>query len=262
MSTASVTPASHSPQPKLRVIGAGLGRTGTSSVKEALEILGFGPCHHMAELPGRTGRCWAYIDAHRGSEALSFSVHDLTQACTVDHPNCDFVPELMAAFPEAKVILTVRDSPEVWWKSYCDTILRISPLWNGWLIFSVPPMFAFWSVGRNVDRFKKTYGSIGPDSYVAHNARMKALVPKEKLLVYNVKEGWAPLCTFLGVQVPNKPFPRNNETKDMHKRFLLMRIMGAGCWILELGAVYLVLRMLWRSGWFEGLKVMDRLREL
>ncbi|KZO97741.1 hypothetical protein CALVIDRAFT_597227 [Calocera viscosa TUFC12733] len=250
-----------STQPQIRVTGAGLGRTGTSSLKEALEILGFGPCHHMAELPGRMGRCWAFVDAYHG-KPTDWRVLMAGWGSTVDHPTADFVPELIVAFPEAKVILTERDNASVWWKSYTDTVWRLNPLWNGVLMWSVPPAFAMWSVGRNVDSFKKrTYGFVGPEAYGMHKARMKAIVPKEKLLVFNVKEGWEPLCTFLGADVPKIPFPRNNETKDMQKRFFIMRTVGITAWLVEVGLLALIIRKAMNGGWFKYLDMRKLLFE-
>ncbi|EJU05214.1 hypothetical protein DACRYDRAFT_103708 [Dacryopinax primogenitus] len=239
------------PVPEVRVIGAGLGRSGTFSVKEALEILGFGPCHHMAELPGKVSRCMAFVRAYHGKPTNWRSLMSGWGA-TVDHPNADFVPELMAAYPDAKVILTVRDNTEVWWKSYSDTIYQFHKLWNGWVLFSVPSMWAFWLVARNIHSFEtKTYGTIGPATYEMHNEGIKRMVPKDKLLVFNVKEGWEPLCKFLGVDVPKRPFPRNNETKEMHRRFLIMRSTGVAAWVLELGLLGLVTHQAIKRGWFS-----------
>jgi hypothetical protein len=161
---------------------------------------------------------------------------------TVDHPTTDFVPELMAAFPDAKVILTERDNAAVWWKSFRETILRMQTEWSGLLVFSLPPMWSFRRMASEIRKFQERMdGPIGPESYEAHNKRMREVVPKEKLLVFNVKKGWEPLCAFLGVQVPEGvPFPRSNETAEMHRRFIMMRLVGATAFMVELGLVTLL----------------------
>ncbi|KZT51176.1 hypothetical protein CALCODRAFT_503875 [Calocera cornea HHB12733] len=245
-------PARTSSSPELTVIGAGFGRTGTSSLKEALEILGFGPCHHMSELVMKVGRCQAFIAAYNG-EPTDWRKLMRGWASTVDDPTSDFVPELMAAYPKAKVILTVRDTSEAWWKSFQGTLAQMDSLWTGALVASIPPLFLFWSVGRNTRTFRsKTYGSHGPEAYEKHNARMIELVPKEKMLVFNVKEGWAPLCKFLGVPVPKVPFPRTNETEYMLQKLRQARIGGAVAWTVEIALVAaLASKVIWGS-WGHG----------
>ncbi|KZT51674.1 TPR repeat-containing protein-like protein [Calocera cornea HHB12733] len=248
--------------PELRVIGAGLGRTGTSSMKEALEILGFGPCHHMSELTGKVGRCWEFVAAYHG-KPTDWREMMAGWVSTVDTPTTDFVPELMAAYPDAKVILTVRDNSTVWWKSYTDTIMSVMTLWNGVLIYPFPAVFAMWSVGRNAESSKRRqYGVVGPACYEAHNARIKAIVPKEKLLVFNVKEGWEPLCNFLVVEVPNVPFPRKNETKELQKGYLIMRTVAAAVWMLGLGLVALIVQQVAQRGGNRDLDLRKPLHEL
>ncbi len=208
----------------LEIIGAGFGRTGTVSMKAALEILGFGPCYHMREiLKARPG----YNDGHL--ELWSEHAHAVAEgrptpiqwkrllaryAACMDHPTCLYYRELMAEFPEAKVILNVRD-PERWFVSW-------QTLFEG--------LGAMRLVGRFVPRVRRAIdlvdrlirdvqmkGRIERDSNIAeflrHNGEVIATVPADKLLVFDVKQGWGPLCAFLGVPVPNEPFPHLNESK-------------------------------------------------
>lgn len=131
-----------------------------------------------------------------------------------------FAPELLAAYPEAKVILTVRDSPESWVKSYDENIYRYMEAFHDKSTFFkkiyqwLSPKQPFYEMNellmkhRDIPLFKGK----GKDWYIEHNEEIKRLVPKEDLLVFNVKEGWEPLCQFLDKPVPEKPFPKINDT--------------------------------------------------
>ncbi|EJU05228.1 TPR repeat-containing protein-like protein [Dacryopinax primogenitus] len=251
-----------SKEPEIAVIGAGFGRTGTSSLKIALAQLGFGPCNHMTEVVKDTARCLGFIRAYHGKPTDWRSLMRAWGA-TVDDPTSDFVPELMAAYPNAKVVLTVRDSAEAWWASFQSTIARFDSPLSGLLVFSIPQFFIAWRLGREVRAFRRrTYGSHDAQGYEKHNARMIALVAKERMLVYNVKEGWAPLCEFLGVPVPEGPFPRTNETKDMIRIMWTIRAVGAAAWTLELGLIALLIRQSIRGGWWRMLDVRRFVGEL
>jgi hypothetical protein len=137
------------------------------------------------------------------------------------------IPELVAAYPNAKFLLTLRDSQEIWWKSWEGTVgmqffekrLRYKVFRT--LISSVRFMRRTDDMAQE-DRIRliQDFGPIGPQLYSQHNQRVRDLVPKEPLLEYNVKEGWKPLCTFLGVEAPDEPFPRLNE-KRQHQSGLL-----------------------------------------
>jgi hypothetical protein len=194
----------------LAVIGAGIGRTATFSLKFALEHLGFGPCHHMSEVfaDGRR-QLPLWIEAVRGRpdwDAIYKGFHS-----TTDYPGGHFWRELAAHFPRAKVVLTVRD-PDSWFDSVTETIfsdgmqasLRGSPageLMNG-VIFNV--------FGDRIrDRAFMT------DWFVRRNTEVMDSLPAERLLVFSPKEGWEPLCAFLGVPVPAEPFPRVNSRDEI-----------------------------------------------
>ncbi|EJU05220.1 hypothetical protein DACRYDRAFT_103717 [Dacryopinax primogenitus] len=224
--------------PTIRVIGAGLGRTGTTSLKQALEMLGFGPCHHMSVIPGKPAMVQTLVDAYHGN-SVDFKTLLAGYVSILDNPGCDFVPQLMSAFPEAKIILTVRDSPEVWWRSVQDTVLKsMIPTTRYLALFFSPSLFNFMRVPREVRLgWLKTYGELGPVIYVKHNAKMLEIIPKEKLLVYNVKEGWEPF---------------------FKKIIRTVQLIGITTWTIELGLVGLIVwqivkRRLWEAFTWRGM---------
>lgn len=188
----------------LKVIGAGLGRTGTHSLKLALEQLGFAPCYHMIEVLMRAEREQriAHWDAiTRGQRPDWNAVFDGFQA-TVDWPACNYYAELLAQWPDARVILTVRRDAGQWFDSTQATIMRDTidaPAF-------IPRLFQA-IVGP--DRHDRTAGIAG---YERHNAAVRATVPAGQLLVFAPEDGWEPLCGFLGVAVPEEPYPLTNTT--------------------------------------------------
>jgi Sulfotransferase domain len=193
----------------LKIIGAGFGRTGTLSIKHALEAVGFNPCYHMTELFDKPGLDAQWDAIVRGEPADWHMVFKGYQA-TVDWPACTFYKELMQAYPHAKVLLTVRD-PEKWYESVINTIYQVS---------HQNPDHALTVHGRMINAliWQGTFdGRIEDKDYaiavfLRHNEEVKQQVPAEKLLVYNVKEGWEPLCAFLGVEVPpGIAFPHDND---------------------------------------------------
>ncbi len=202
----------------LKVIGAGFGRTGTLSLKTALEDLGFGPCHHMMVVLTQSRQLKLWDDIARGKRADWNKVFSGFGA-SVDWPSCKYYRELMEAFPDAKVVLSIRDE-ERWYESAKKTIYSIgrqmlkSPL--SWII---PRVIRLRRMSNNViwggtfaDRFEDRDYAL--QVYRRHIEEVKKVVPPERLLVYEVKEGWEPLCKFLGVPVPDKPFPRLNDSDD------------------------------------------------
>jgi hypothetical protein len=191
----------------LSVIGAGYGRTGTLSLKLALEQLGFGPCYHMMEVfkdPQAPG-LWEAAAAGRPDWETIFERY----RSTVDWPNATFYKELADAYPEAKVVLTVRD-PNDWYASTQATIFKndIDPATDNPFLRMVGKVIYDLFDRRMHD--KDHVISV----YEAHNARVQAVIPAERLLVYQVTEGWAPLCDFLGVPVPTGPMPKVNARED------------------------------------------------
>lgn len=190
----------------LKVIGAGFGRTGTFSLKNALEDLGFSPCYHMVELFDKPGRVEQW-DAIAGGAPADWNMLFEGYQATTDWPGCTFYKELMHAYPEAKVLLTVRD-PEKWYASAASTIYIASHR-NPDSVHAHMLDTLVWQ-GTFDGKFEEKDYAIAV--FLRHIEEVKQHVPPEKLLVYDVKEGWEPLCAFLGVEVPSeKPFPRLNE---------------------------------------------------
>ncbi|GLJ29652.1 hypothetical protein SUGI_0584720 [Cryptomeria japonica] len=202
----------------LKVIGAGIARTGTYSLKEALNILGF-PCYHFSEML-KNNHTDLWLDILSGkSKDLKSVLNGYT--ATVDFPSVTVYRKLMEGCPEAKIILTVREK-EAWYESIKNTIYRAykEPIKNG-MSASVEALIrlVLWEDflgGRFEDR------EYAMSVFEAHIEAVKNYVPAHKLLVFNVKEGWAPLCDFLGVPLPpaDTPFPHVNETAGSSKLFM------------------------------------------
>jgi Sulfotransferase domain len=196
----------------LQVIGAGLGRTGTLSLKLALERLGLGPCYHMAELmvnPERTPLWIAAADGKPDWDAVFMGY-----ASTTDYPACLYWRELADVYPKARLILTKRDK-EKWFESTQATVFSeaMSARIRG---TPVEPFFqkTIWKdLGDRIhDRaFMTAY-------FEKHNAAVEAGAAKKRLLVYDVAQGWGPLCEFLDVPVPDSPFPKVNTREEMQAR--------------------------------------------
>lgn len=215
----------------LRVIGAGFGRTGTHSLQVALERLGFGPCHHMRELMKHPEQAQTWEAAHRG-ESIDWPRFLADYRACVDWPACTFYRELMDAFPDAKVLLSVRD-PERWYESAYETIYEIYRVTPAWMRRVARPIGAILRTSKPVwentfdGRFEDKAHAIAV--FEAHNAEVRRVVPPERLLEYQVSQGWEPLCEFLGVPVPDEPFPRLNDRDEMLGRLrIIKRLRVAG----------------------------------
>jgi hypothetical protein len=197
----------------LQVIGAGFGRTGTTSLKAALERLDLGPCHTMLELFSRPEQIPVWLRASR-QEPVDWTQVYADYGSTVDWPGARFWCEIAAAFPAAKVVLTVRD-PQAWYDSAHSSIYAaaMEPL----PATGVDPVFAsLWKMSREVvwdgvfdGRFADRDYAV--QVYEEHNRRVVKEMDDERLLVFDVTQGWQPLCDFLGVPVPDEPFPRVND---------------------------------------------------
>eukprot|EP01112_Ceratiomyxa_fruticulosa_P010680 TRINITY_DN2837_c0_g1_i1.p1 TRINITY_DN2837_c0_g1~~TRINITY_DN2837_c0_g1_i1.p1 ORF type:complete len:255 (-),score=38.43 TRINITY_DN2837_c0_g1_i1:145-909(-) len=208
----------------LVLIGAGLCRTGTLSVKTALDEIGL-PCYHMREVYLHPSHIPYWYEASCG-RPVQWDVLLANYKATVDMPACVHYKELMEKYPDAKVILTVRD-PEAWYESVCNTI---SPQdLNQWGIklmkFAalVNPIIKKLTVTANQNWTKIFPGPWTRENAInnfnKHNEEVKQYVPADRLLIFNVKEGWEPLCKFLGVPVPDRPFPRVNDPAHFHDQF-------------------------------------------
>lgn len=197
----------------LSVIGAGFGRTGTLSLKLALEQLGLGRCYHMMEVFQIPDAPQQWLDAAAG-RPVDWNTVFLGFGATVDWPSASFYRQLAGAYPKAKVVLTLRDA-EAWFESTQATIFAHdfsqapNPVWGQMAMRVIGDLFE----GRMHDRDKLI------DVYERHNAEVQQVIPPERLLVYEVAEGWAPLCGFLGLPVPDGPLPKVNSRDDFAARF-------------------------------------------
>jgi hypothetical protein len=198
---------------KLKLIGAGFGRTGTFSLKNALEELSLSPCYHMTELFMNEGATEQWNAIVRGAAPDWYSVFAGYQA-TVDWPACTYYKDLMRVYPDAKVLLSERD-PEKWYESVANTIYPSSHR-DPTSLHSRMVDTLIWQ-GTFGGKFEEKDEAIA--IYLRHNEEVKQYVPPEKLLVYDVKQGWEPLCAFLGVAVPaEKPFPLLNDRESFLTR--------------------------------------------
>ncbi|MCK9894233.1 sulfotransferase family protein [Frankia sp. AgB32] len=211
------------------VIGAGFGRTGTLSLKLALEKLGFGPCHHMDEVLARRDSIPAWTAAAEG-HPTDWDEMYAGYRSTVDWPGALFWRELSGHYPSARVILTVRD-PEAWYSSVENTLLRSA--------MTAPPTMSedgrraiammnqvVWN-GAFHGRFRDRDAALR--MFTEHNESVKREIPADRLLVLDVTEGWEPLCAFLQIPVPDEPFPRLNDQASYaaKQRERILAAMGA-----------------------------------
>ena len=206
----------------IRIIGAGFGRTGTLSLKAALEELGFSKCYHMQEVYANPRHVKTWMAASQGQSVDWDTLFEGYQA-TVDWPACAFYQELMRHYPDAQVLLSVRDL-EQWYTSAALTIYKTARTFPvTWVRHFVPGIRPFirmvdeiiWN-GTFQGRFADKPRAI--EVFRQHIAEVKRIVPPERLLVYEVTEGWEPLCRFLQVPVPSgKPFPHLNDSMGFQK---------------------------------------------
>ncbi len=198
----------------LEIIGAGFGRTGTNSLKLALERLGFGPCHHMFEVRDNPELLADWQAVARG-EAVDWEKVFHGYRSQVDWPGARVWRELAEAFPGAKVILTVRD-PDAWFDSVQATIYPFVAARGS---HETAHMNAIADMGYKVvvegvfdDRLDDRAHAISV--FNDHIAEVQQSLPSSRLLTYDVRQGWEPLCAFLGVAVPDEPFPRTNSSRQ------------------------------------------------
>lgn len=194
----------------LSVVGAGLGRTGTNSLKLALEQLLGGPCHHMFEVFTKPEQKEAWTRVVRG-EPVDLAEVLSDYRASVDFPSCVYWRELLADNPDALVLLSVRESPEVWYRSASRTIL---PGMQLSLEGGDPWLTAFAAMLG--ERFSRDFDDPQAmmDAYQRHNDAVRAEVPPDRLLEWQPTDGWKPICERLGLPVPAEPFPVTNTTED------------------------------------------------
>jgi len=194
----------------LELIGAGFGRTGTLSMKAALEKLGLGPCHHMLEVTSSDTQreIWRRIAA---GETPNWDEAFAGYRSTVDWPGAYYWRELSEYYPEAKILLTVR-SAESWYESASNTIFR-----------AIASIHDQDSVGVKLIAERIFGGRLDDKAhaiaiYERNTAEVQAAFGADRLLTYTVGDGWEPLCRFLGKPVPSEPFPKTNTTDEFKKR--------------------------------------------
>lgn len=195
----------------LRIVGAGLGRTGTHSLKLALERLLGRPCYHMLEVFSHPDHVARWAAAARG-EAVDWEALFQGFGATVDWPAATFWREIADAFPDAPVLLSTRASADAWWRSADDTIFES-------MRRPAPPEMEEWRAMIEeviVARFPGVPldEAAAKAAYDAHNARVREAVPPGRLVEWQPGDGWAPLCAALDVAVPEEPFPHVNTTAD------------------------------------------------
>lgn len=219
----------------LKVIGAGFGRTGTNSLKVALEQLGFGPCHHMKEV-GPSLEQINWFDQVSKGEIVDWNRVFAKFGSAVDWPAAAYYQELAALYPESKVILSVRDV-DAWYDSVAETIYPIGQSVPRWLKWLVPPIKRLVAMVNRVvwdgafeGRFEDR--SFAISVFNQHILEVQKNIPADRLLIHSAKEGWEPMCEFLNVPVPDTPYPKVNEAKELKRVVLLLKFLGWLPWVL------------------------------
>ncbi|MEM7111911.1 MAG: sulfotransferase family protein [Chloroflexota bacterium] len=198
----------------LKLIGVGFGRTGTTSLKAALDILGMTPCHHMIELFNNEPLIQKWYDVAFNGYRDWDTVFEGYQA-TVDWPSTTYWRELADYYPQAKLLLTVRDT-ENWYKSMTKTLLPVMhrPIeeTGSGRLHSLMARKLILNDTFNGAALSDPEATMGV--FEQHNADVEAAFGADRLLVWRVKDGWKPLCDFLELPVPDSPFPRLNTTSQ------------------------------------------------
>jgi hypothetical protein len=199
----------------LQVVGAGVGRTGTTSLKLALERLLGGACYHMVEVFAHPESFPLWKQAGEGGSPWDELFEGYV--ATVDWPSAAYWRELAAHYPDALVLLSVRDDAEAWWESASSTIILGAERDGAsaddpWRTMVIDPM---------LERFTPDWADhdAAVAAYERHNAEVRAEVPAPRLLEWRPGDGWEPLCERLGVAVPSDPFPHANTKEEFRATF-------------------------------------------
>jgi hypothetical protein len=255
--------APSSPQPgvKMQVIGAGLPRTGTASFSEALRILLNGPIYHggtqmtqgaesdirgwikiLSRLPART-------EGEKAKQAALLHERLDGYAAVMDSPACGFVPELMEMYPDAIVICTTRDSAS--WAKSMGAVSTVATMWFLRVVLMPLPTMRYFVdyINGLREQYIHLYGETEPlseDVYHKHVRWLKDTVPAERLVFFDVRDGWEPLCMALGKEVPGVPFPRINDSEAIDR--LAAKMVGRGFmrWAVILGAGAVAVGLWWK----------------
>ena len=211
----------------IKIIGAGYGRTGTKSLKMALEKLGYGKCYHMEELFRNPSGIAHWKNAYE-KQKVDWEALFKNYQSIVDFPGAIYYKEIANAFPDTKVILSVRD-PEAWYQSVRSTIYGFDPgsAIKLKMLFKMP----FSETARNLFQVIMQSNKAIWDNYFEgkfdnknyairrfhqHIEEVKKVIPKQQLLIFEAKDGWNPLCKFLGKEIPSEPYPNSNKKADFH----------------------------------------------
>ena len=203
----------------LSVVGAGFGRTGTMSIKMALEHLGLGPCHHMEEVfanPAQLPNWQAAADGQQVDWDNVFSGYN----SAVDWPSAHYWRELADFYPNSRILLSVRPA-ERWWASFSGTIKKILEIKD-----TIPEEYprSVADMGYKIIA-QQTFASAMDDKTTVLSAYQKRIddvkqvIPADRLLIFDVSDGWAPLCNFLNLPVPDSDFPRSNSKGEFWESF-------------------------------------------
>ena len=225
----------------MKVISAGLPRTATSTQMIALEMLGFGPCYHMRNVLGdMEGELPKWEAVMAGDPDWEGIFGDAQSTC--DWPSAAFARELAEYYPDAKVILTVRD-PQGWVKSMretvwaiyygdsmmhhlCDARYLVDPLWKRFIDLMIPMIWEGDAALAGDTHSDEGFAAL----FDRHTDRIRAAIPAERLLVWDPRDGWDPLCSFLDVDVPEEPLPRVNDTSAFKEGILGGAVAAVNEW--------------------------------
>jgi Sulfotransferase domain len=194
----------------LKVVGSGLGRTGTKSLQSALNILGVGPCHHMVEVFAHPESAALWVAAAAGKP--DWDAIFAGYGSMVDYPGAHYWRQIAAYYPHAKVLHTTRD-PDEWFDSTQATIFNP----NG-LASRPGPMAEFFASFTGGFREHMSDRAYMTDYFRRHDEEVKRSIPPKRLLVYQAGQGWEPLCRFLEVPVPAMPYPNENSRAEFIAR--------------------------------------------
>jgi hypothetical protein len=196
----------------LRMVGAGVGRTGTMSLKLALEKLLGGPCYHMIEVFGRPEHVTMWQSVMDGDDPDWEQLFDGFVAA-VDWPVSTFWRELADAYPDAPVLLSTRD-PDSWWTSCDRTIFNVfrgeSDVNDAWRAMATDMLKRFTPNFLDPDEAKA--------AFVRHNDEVRATIAPSRLIEWRPGDDWGPLCEGLGLPVPDEPYPHTNTTEEFRGR--------------------------------------------
>jgi len=219
----------------LKIIGAGFGRTGTDSIRAALNVLGF-PCYHMREVM-KKGRShvafWEEVAAAPAAAQHDWERVFADYVAAVDFPASCVWPQLMEAYPGAKVLLSLHPGgPDAWYDSTFETIYGVGRGWRGRVLrFVLPTLGRLQAMARRLIWERYMEGTMDDreeaiQRYLRNVREVNSTVPVDRLLVYRVDQGWEPLCGLLGVPVPDVEFPHVNDRREMKRRLALMSALA------------------------------------